>query len=864
MAFNPFHSFRRYSKVVFAALAILCMFTFVLSSGMGRGDFFDMLTRWFSSGGGRSNAVSLYGKNYDAQEIDQVHYHRRMANDFMDMTVSAAMEGLQRRMFDAAQKLDQASQEQFFRALQEPALRPFILMRAEAEKKTDLIYALGNLNKAAAFQMAVANRRPGEKFFGSIDKLDDTVDFLIWQHEADKLGVKLTPENISELVRTETHDELDKASAAAIHKRMREVYKGGFTDDALIAALGEEFRARIAQVSFIGDASGAGSTTLSDVPDRPTPGQKWELFKDARTTVRVGMIDVPVKNFLANVTQTPTDEELTKLFEKHKNEELAPDRDSPGFKDPRRIQVQWIGASPDLPFYQKAADAVLAIAPALRLLGNTSTTLALLSPLQLDGEVLMQERLFRMREQPWTSPVDILHDSSFWQSNAIEALVGAAAGSVTLRNPIVSGPLAMEATAAQNEFFDRARIGISMIGFAANPDPFAIFAAPFAMMPRVTLEQIRTVLREKAREELLNGSPMARFSEQRRAQQTQSAMMPIGLIAADLYGFRGELMKLNREKGKEAAEKFVADFVKARGLESGRTSEPRDQFNLGDDPGLSPLKQAYRKAYGQQDLLLRRFGPEFFRDQKEVGAPDGLFIPHQFITDLDDNRQFFWWRTEDLSPRVPKFEAARPRVVEAWKLIQARELAKKEAERLKELVQKAQGDARAIKDIAAQHGNLEFFELGPFAEFMPQAFPNQTGGITRSYATVQPGMPPDDIAKVFNIPHDRIAYPDVEMMKQLLALRRDAKGATAVVSDKPKQNFFAAALLERIEPSPKDFMAVYKASLLPRTNPEHDILLEYLSRDRTEKYRNAVVEQLRSEAKVVINDEARKRGDRRE
>ena len=36
MAFNPFHQFRRYNKVIFAILAIICMFTFVLSSGMGR------------------------------------------------------------------------------------------------------------------------------------------------------------------------------------------------------------------------------------------------------------------------------------------------------------------------------------------------------------------------------------------------------------------------------------------------------------------------------------------------------------------------------------------------------------------------------------------------------------------------------------------------------------------------------------------------------------------------------------------------------------------------------------------------------------------------------------------------------------
>ena len=46
MAFNQFHHFRRYSKVVFAGLAIICMVTFVLSSGMGRGDIFTQFGDW--------------------------------------------------------------------------------------------------------------------------------------------------------------------------------------------------------------------------------------------------------------------------------------------------------------------------------------------------------------------------------------------------------------------------------------------------------------------------------------------------------------------------------------------------------------------------------------------------------------------------------------------------------------------------------------------------------------------------------------------------------------------------------------------------------------------------------------------------
>src|SRR5205807_1951120 len=58
MAFNPFHGFRKHQKVVFAALTIVCMLTFVLASGVGMaGDFFSELSRWL--GGQRRSGTDV-------------------------------------------------------------------------------------------------------------------------------------------------------------------------------------------------------------------------------------------------------------------------------------------------------------------------------------------------------------------------------------------------------------------------------------------------------------------------------------------------------------------------------------------------------------------------------------------------------------------------------------------------------------------------------------------------------------------------------------------------------------------------------------------------------------------------------------
>jgi hypothetical protein len=223
----------------------------------------------------------------------------------------------------------------------------------------------------------------------------------------------------------------------------------------------------------------------------------------------------------------------------------------------------------------------------------------------------------------------------------------------------------------------------------------------------------------------------------------------------------------------------------------------------------------------------------------------------------DEKQQFYWWRSEDVPPRTPKYEKAQSEVVEAWKRLRARDLAKKEADRLQDLVKRAQGDAPKLRDIAAQNGNFEYFDLGPIALYMPQINPTAMGEVSRDYATIRPGITPEQVAQVYHIPADRVAYPDGEMVKTLLDLREKEKGATAVVSDKPKQNYFVAALLERNEPSEDEFRLAYKGSMA-RAGVERDPLLSHLGRGKVDEYRKAVLEQLRSEAKLVINAPARR------
>jgi hypothetical protein len=868
MAFNPFHTFRKNSKVVFAGLTILCMVTFILSSGMGKGDFFSQISETF---GGRTGPTiaTLYGKSYSARDIDELSNRRRMANDYMDAAIAAARQGLEQRLSKTAEQIDPDARGPLSEGLgmqrvylmmgevrgiqQIYANTLFRLQQPDVQKKTDLVNALALLKRLLELDFTLlANRAPGERFFGPTDKLDDTVNFLIWRHKADQNGVRLADADIGQLIAEETRGELTDKDAEYLDKSMRVNFKGPYSVEALYAALGDEFRVRITQLALTGTMTGIGQRPMTAPPTELTPQESWNLFKDARTTVKVALIDIPVKDFVPKVDAKPSDEELKKLFEKHKVEEPAPDRDQPGFKEPRKVQVEWVGATPDLPFYQKVADEVLAVAPALRLLGDTAPVAKLLVPVQLDAELLAQEKAYRDAEPTWTSPLPQIHQSSALRADVVAALVGSTMTAAGTGAPAIStGLLAMQTRVLTQEAKDRVTVGLGLIGLAASPDPLGVFGAPVAAMPRVTLEQIRRQLLDKAKVELVTGGPENRMDRQ--------GTTPIGLIASDLYSFRGEVMKLGRDKGKGDVEKYVVQFVKERGLLHGQTDKARDLYDLGDDAGLAPLKDAYRKAHGKEDLLLRQFAAEFFKDLSQTGAPDGTFIPHKYITDMQDDRQFLWWRTDDQPPKVPKFETARKKVEEAWKFLQARDLAKKEAERILEAVKKTPREAANLRDVAAQNGNREYFDLGPFALYMPQFMPNSTGGFGKMYAsaTQQPPLASENLARVYNIPADRVAYPDTDLILGLLNLRKEPKGAMTIVADKPKRNYYVSTLLTRDEPSQDEFRRAYQGSMT--SAQERDPLLEILRGSRPDEYRKAVLEQLRAEAKVVIQDTARQR-----
>ena len=90
-----------------------------------------------------------------------------------------------------------------------------------------------------------------------------------------------------------------------------------------------------------------------------TPAEFWNYYKDMRTSVEVGLLPVRVEDFVSQVKEKPTEDELKALYDKYKDGDYNPESSQPGFKRPERIQLEWVSADVDSPYYKKlAADSI--------------------------------------------------------------------------------------------------------------------------------------------------------------------------------------------------------------------------------------------------------------------------------------------------------------------------------------------------------------------------------------------------------------------------------------------------------------------------------------------------------------------------
>src|SRR5260370_20714269 len=264
---------------------------------------------------------------------------------------------------------------------------------------------------------------------------------MIWRHQVDRLGIQLTPSDIGRQYKYETLSSAP--SAAQLLAQLRGPRADSTAEQAVLTALGDEFRVRMAQAALVGyNPSGH----VGQVPASITPYEFWEYYRTNRTELSLKLLPVPVQKIVPEVKDKPSEAELQALFEKYKDEEYAPNKDTPGFKQPRRIKLEWVSASPDSDTYRKQAQqwllSLVAATP-----GNPLLPIALLEPLVNEYETL---KWAYFRASPLTAAdfANSFYDYAYFERpENVAAILGQIGGTAAVQGSALSTVVSYQSAA---------------------------------------------------------------------------------------------------------------------------------------------------------------------------------------------------------------------------------------------------------------------------------------------------------------------------------------------------------------------------------------------------------------------------------
>jgi hypothetical protein len=835
MAFHPLRYFQKHQKTFLAGITIVAMLTFVFSSGLSKGDFFSWVVQLVGGEGRYQRVATLYGKSLDSHDLGLVQQRRLLANQYMAGAVEMATQTLGQKVMQASAKWDEQSRYTIFEALQRaqtiqmygnflPASQKvdfaresfgklrFLRERFLDQKETDKAQVVERVFRL--LNHALTDRPAGPFYFGGSNTEESTLDFLIWRHQADQLGIRLTETDVKRLAQREAMDQLDADQTSSLVKALLRNHANTRFED-LLSALNDEFRVRMAQSALTGYDPGSAA----QVPTPITPDEFWDYFREYRTEVSTALVPISVEEFKGLVTEKPKDQQLENLFEKYKEQEYNPALPTPGFKQPRRLAIEWVGAKPDSPHYKQAAEKAAAVLQAI----NPGAFQALL----IDQYETSVKFGASGRLPPLTEPAFLL---SFYtepvKPEGAAGTFGLILGAANARSSpltVLAGHQAAaiaradkeKAAAAEEEIKRRkpllARLGA--VGLTGSPLQFLAAWDEAGRQPQyLPMAAVRTELLKKVQESLARE-----------------------LLTNSLNTVKKELE--NRKNRPEEARKYLAEAVKKYGLEQGSTEKPRDQYDIGADKGLAALKDAYVKSQRTQDPRARAFARMFFNSTRVYEAqqwPGGMMM-------APGDEMFLYWKTSDKPAYVPKFAEVRGQVEDAWKFEQARALAKKEADDLAAKARDSDKGALAVLTQGSAHSGT-MFTLDSVARLRPK--PLVRVGLSRVY-------------EPYPIPDDKIEYPRPDLVDRLLTLKEPKQ--TIVLDDRPEAVFYVAAMMPgtyRV-PTEQQFYSVY------RNAAEGALMADPLFRDlenaRRERYRQACLEQLRAEAKLTIVHETRRK-----
>jgi peptidyl-prolyl cis-trans isomerase D len=173
--------------------------------------------------------------------------------------------------------------------------------------------------RANQFISGISQFMPREVFGGLRQR--DLVDALILQREADRLQIPANPEMAREWLKQITGGRMNAQMFGTLFSR----FSNEVSEEQLLSDIANQLR--LASVRRL-----MGSPVV-------TPFDVYRAYRDQNERIGAKAVEIPVDTFLSKVPE-PSPADVQALFDKYKDVLPDPASETPGFKVPRRVQLE--------------------------------------------------------------------------------------------------------------------------------------------------------------------------------------------------------------------------------------------------------------------------------------------------------------------------------------------------------------------------------------------------------------------------------------------------------------------------------------------------------------------------------------------
>jgi hypothetical protein len=583
------------------------------------------------------------------------------------------------------------------------------------------------MNQFLVETMAASGQDPSRMRLADDEK--DVVDTILLAKEAEKNGIVVSNAAINQFLSEWTNDLVRPETFNGIVNQIGG--RMGVSQQDVFEALRTVLMARRMESLLVGGVGFEGAP----------PGWRWDYYRRLEQGATIETVPVVVEKFVDKLPE-PAEPALRAFFEKYKDELPAARSPDPGFRQPHRARYDYLVAKAGMfqddekkkitdeqinAFYEERKAALYKVKPT----DDATATGA------KDGEPAAEKTKENDESTPGPAPEAKPADKPDGKDGAATDRVRATP--VAFQQPAKAEGEKAEAAA------DKPAEATEKKDDAAEFQP---------------LDKVRDDIIER----LTNAAVEKRIAAIYDAVKTDVAKYAESLALWEVAGDGAGPAPVGPDVKKIAA---------TQGLEGGNS----DLVNATQAFADGGIGGSFEFA------VSREFGVRQQRWIDTIFGSNAQSLQPVTSRDVEGNR-YLSWKTEDQPEFTPSFQSARDDVLRAWRIVEARPLARKAAE---EIATEAKA-GKTLEQIAAARGGLEVEKAGPFT------------WLTR-------GTAPFGSAPELSQP-EGLAMPGDELMRAVFDLE---PGQTAVAFNEPKTVCYAIRLVS-LEPDDAQLKDLFLAS----------------------------------------------------